>query len=691
MRTRRSYFSITTNVTIPRRRRKQISNIVEPELRTMADNQVFDNRTMAQMLQAPIEGYEDAIVVPPINANNFELKQTLINLVQSNQFTDALESAAGGNFLDKIPRDGLAIIESKSKVRYLRSRVTDSRDFVTSPAPIKAVEEVCVTGGSNHSYNHCPLTRGRNEFPIFHDNIQQFQTAAVGNFAQGNPSSSSSLPRNTIPNPRNKSKAITTRSGISYDGPPILPPIVEKEPDATKDTELSSTKNIQPPSVQVYEKDKEPVDKPFDVPKTKTNLPYPSRLISINLNSQHLDKEKQEVKNVMEQPAERRTRIIESLHNFRVIYKSSISLKDTSQISPVHAVAPILSTKEPEYSTSMGYEHANTTPKTESDEIIKFGVGELVQILSENDVTSEDKRECDMLFCENSLICDDHYEISFDSKNDNDEQSLTLKCGDTLSISYNNFESLNKVDLIDATCEEYSQEVLGFSDVVASGNPTPYYDPIVSNSSPTLTSFDESDFFLHEQADTFIAINDEPISPKIDATYYDPEGDILYFENLLKEDPFQLPPMNLKIVEDSKEKSFVNEPPEVELKEFSDELAHINPEITEADFDFEKEIHLIEKLLIMILKEGEIDAVEELHVDNSISNSKNELSDNEASDFDNPSFLRPPPKPPDVEFDFKLDTGEEISVVMNTIDELECLDPRDEFDNDDCFYFMFVI
>nr|GEZ20083.1 reverse transcriptase domain-containing protein [Tanacetum cinerariifolium] len=87
MRTRRSYFSITTNVTIPRRRRKQISNIVEPELRTMADNQVFDNRTMAQMLQAPIEGNEDAIIVPPINANNFELKQTLINLVQSNQFT----------------------------------------------------------------------------------------------------------------------------------------------------------------------------------------------------------------------------------------------------------------------------------------------------------------------------------------------------------------------------------------------------------------------------------------------------------------------------------------------------------------------------------------------------------------------------------------------------------------------------
>nr|GFA64763.1 reverse transcriptase domain-containing protein [Tanacetum cinerariifolium] len=110
---------------------------------------------MAQMLQAPIEGYEDAIVVPPINANNFELKQTSINLVQGIQKfqiqrlsfcffrfllkldtfynalnpndQDALDSAAEGNFLDKIPRDGLSIIESKSKVRYSRSRVTDSR------------------------------------------------------------------------------------------------------------------------------------------------------------------------------------------------------------------------------------------------------------------------------------------------------------------------------------------------------------------------------------------------------------------------------------------------------------------------------------------------------------------------------------------------------------------------------------
>nr|GFA20350.1 hypothetical protein [Tanacetum cinerariifolium] len=93
--------------------------------------------------------------------------------------------------------------------------------------------------------------------------------------------------------------------------------------------------------------------------------------------------------------------------------------------------------------------------------------------------------------------------------------------------------------------------------------------------------------------------------------------------------------------------------------------------------------------------EGEIDDVDELHVDNSISNSENELSDNEESDFDNPSISRPPPEPPDVEFDVELDAGEEILVVMNN--ELECLDPRDEIDvftndeNDDYFPFMFVI
>ncbi|GKA30700.1 reverse transcriptase domain-containing protein [Tanacetum coccineum] len=71
-------------------------------------------------------------------------------------------------------------------IRMSRLEKMISEKNVTTPATVKAVEEVCVTCGSNHNFNNCPLTR--NEFPVFHDNIHQFQqTAAVGNFVQRNP------------------------------------------------------------------------------------------------------------------------------------------------------------------------------------------------------------------------------------------------------------------------------------------------------------------------------------------------------------------------------------------------------------------------------------------------------------------------------------------------------------------------
>nr|GEV17675.1 hypothetical protein [Tanacetum cinerariifolium] len=88
----------------------------------------------------------------------------------------------------------------------------------------------------------------------------------------------------------------------------------------------------------------------------------------------------------------------------------------------------------------------------------------------------------------------------------------------------------------------------------------------------------------------------------------------------------------------------------------------------------------------------EVDAIEELRVDNSILNSKHEFSESEESDFDNPSVPLPPPEPPDEEFDFEIDFGDEILVMRNTIVEFECIDARVEFDdkNNDYSYFMFV-
>nr|GFB87471.1 hypothetical protein [Tanacetum cinerariifolium] len=159
-----------------------------------------------------------------------------------------------------------------------------------------------------------------------------------------------------------------------------------------------------------------------------------SKLLLINsINSQRLDKE-QEVKNVEEQPAERKNHAERSLQNFRVIHKCSISLKDTSQISLVHADTPILSIKEPENSLSMGYEHLSITLETESESNAK----NLLLIPSECEVTLEDKKECDELVCKNPFtidVCDNHYEIFSNSNNDDD-----------ISIDDNAFEDIEYVE-----------------------------------------------------------------------------------------------------------------------------------------------------------------------------------------------------------------------------------------------------
>nr|GFB12518.1 reverse transcriptase domain-containing protein [Tanacetum cinerariifolium] len=133
-------------------------------------------------------------------------------------------------------------------------------------------------------------------------------------------------------------------------------------------------------------------------------------------------------------------------------------------------------------------------------------------------------------------------------------------------------------------CEEYSQEVLGFSDVIASGNPTPYDDPIVSTTSPTLTPFRDSDFLLFEEADAFLDLEDDPNSPEFYPFYNDPEGDILLLEAILNSEP--LPPLpnhkqympsfkkELKVCEAKTVKSSADEPPKVELKDLPPHLEY---------------------------------------------------------------------------------------------------------------------
>nr|GFB62733.1 reverse transcriptase domain-containing protein [Tanacetum cinerariifolium] len=150
------------------------------------------------------------------------------------------------------------------------------------------------------------------------------------------------------------------------------------------------------------------------------------------------------------------------------------------------------------------------------------------------------------------------------------------------SANYNDMTA-NRIDVIDTACEEYSQEVLGFSDVIMSGNPTPYYDPIVSTSSSTLTPFEESDFLL----------KDDTTSPKANQSYVDIEEDILLLEAFLNDDP-SLPPPNQGNYE----------PLEVDLKDLPPHLEYAFLEVDDKlPVIIEKDLSVEEKTaLITVLK-----------------------------------------------------------------------------------------
>ncbi|GJT17420.1 reverse transcriptase domain-containing protein [Tanacetum coccineum] len=399
---------------------KFINFFFPPSKTTNLRNEITNFRQIAQeSFSEAWERFKELLRKCP--HHGFSLMHQLDTFYNSLSYNDqdSLNSAAGGNFLYKSPTEGLQIIENKAKVRCSRNAVmrvstnappssstSSSSNFefqqmaaaledkmtltfrnemnemknmmkalVPTPVPIKAVEERCTTCGSNHSYNVCPMTRGGYEYPVYHDNFQQFQqTASVGNFVQNgnsgyrppnlanqirppgfnqqnnnrnvnanqgynrnktngnqvnhgansgltqqaqayqapstqvpvtyarfeaytkandvtlnnlqknlndfkreqqdfqneqrnfqnmmlnmfqkqmgnnNASGSGTLPSNTIPNPRNEVKAITTRSGLAYDGPlpPMPPPYVNPDNEKAKENEVTKDK-VQPESSQ---------------------------------------------------------------------------------------------------------------------------------------------------------------------------------------------------------------------------------------------------------------------------------------------------------------------------------------------------------------------------------------------------------------------------------------------------------
>ncbi|GJS62620.1 reverse transcriptase domain-containing protein [Tanacetum coccineum] len=170
------------------------------------------------------------------------------------------------------------------------------------------------------------------------------------------------------------------------------------------------------------------------------------------------------------------------------------------------------------------------------------------------------------------------------------DEAITFKVGNTSKFSYNDAESINRIDIIDVACEEYSQEVLGFFGYPESGNPTLISKPIIAKSSPSLTPFEGGDFIL-EEIEGYLAsdsvplgINSEdiseffstfpiPVEDKYERFYS--EGDIRLLEKFLNNDPSSpLLPKEIKAVEQKNEKSLVDEPPELELKDLPSHLEY---------------------------------------------------------------------------------------------------------------------
>nr|GEV22417.1 reverse transcriptase domain-containing protein [Tanacetum cinerariifolium] len=553
---------------------------------------------------------------------------TIYNALNSKD-QDSLNSAAGGNFFDKMPHECLAIIESKSKVCYSRNKpvvgkvsmntstsgispdVAELKDMVKallldkkgqnqSPALVEAVEESCVTCGGAHSYRNVQppmatfiVTTFKNlslkpsqltttkEIPaieqskLFHSKSKsgkQFQprtclstpgfptsslpSSGLPSFGSSNTrcfkggflayvkannvvmrnmqtqgqnmqnqwtnltylmtkfvnsnsaltSSSGTLPSDTIANLRSDLKAITTQSGVSYDGPQIPP----------------STSFLPKPATSLIS---EPVIAPVSAskPNPKTSIPYPS--------TRNDERNREKANNQIEK--------------FYQIFKDmsfEISFADALILMPKFAstLKALIGNKE---KLTLAYLGASIN-------LMPFSMWKRLSLpdLTPTFMTLE---LADRLISHPVGVAEDVYVKTERAFIDVFEGELTL-CVGKKAITFNldqtsrysaNYSDMTakRIDIIDMAYEEYSQEVLGFSNTISSGNPTPYYYPIVSTTSPTLTPFGNSDFLL-EEVDDFLAIEDDPTLLEFYQPYLDPEGGILLLESFLNDDlsPFYL-------------------------------------------------------------------------------------------------------------------------------------------------------
>nr|GEV79748.1 transposon Ty3-I Gag-Pol polyprotein [Tanacetum cinerariifolium] len=546
---------------------------------------------------------------------------------------DTINAATGGTFMKRPLKAEMAEI-NKNLMRVLQPPLAILKTFMLRE-PIKAILNNRKATVIFLAIIPQPQVFTTNEFTNFMKandailkNMQTNMTSLTnsnlelknmfGLFMKMNIASSlgsGTLPGNTITNPKEGRKGITTRRGNAYPGrtiPTSSSPVVEHETEATKDTmhptNNGSTEDVQPLVVPtespiltsepvislIIELVASPVSTPR--PNQRPLIPYPSRLQDQKLRDKANDQR------------EKFFQIFKDL-NFNISFADALILMP--KFSP--SIKILLTNKDKLSLTDLGTS-INLMPLSVWNKLSLLDLSPTCMTLELTDRLIS----CPVGVAEDVFIkvgtlyfSADFVVVDFDADPrvplilersflktgraliDVFEGELTLRVGKAAinfnldqtsrySANYNDMTA-KRIHVIDMACEEYSQEVLGFFDVITSGNPTPYYDPIVSTTSLTLTPFGNSDFLL-EEVDAFLALEDDPTSPEDDQSYVDTEGDILLLEAFLNDDP-SLPPQNqgnylpevrkeLKICEAKSDKSSSDEPLEVKLKDLPPHLEY---------------------------------------------------------------------------------------------------------------------
>nr|GEU67929.1 reverse transcriptase domain-containing protein [Tanacetum cinerariifolium] len=594
-----SYPFNSTATILKRSNIRRIPNIVEPEIRTIEEIVSMADRTMEELLQAPTEGYGEAIVIPEILSENFEIKTNLLQDVLNDAiklmiFSYSLEGA-GRIWYEKEPPNSLLTWDDlvnkfvnqffpPSKTTHLKNKISRftqrfEKKFGEAWDRFKKMLRACPHHGFSELtqidtfYNG--LTEQDQDFlntTSVEENLRKIlnndMRSILGSFFQNQPSSSSTLSSNIMPNPKGEMKAVTTHSGLEGPSIPTNSPLEKVDEQNTKEIMDKEHSNCPGSTAQV-----QPLfankDKLFELAKVPLNENCSAMLLK-----KLLEKLRDPCKFLIPCDFPR----VDVCH-------APVDLGASINLMPL-SIWKKLSLPEltPTRMTLELADRSITRPKGVAEEVF-FKVGKVHYSIDFVVVDFEADPRVPLILGR-SFLRTGHALIDVYGKEITlrvNDKSVTFNLNQTMRYSStydDNF--VNRVDVIDIAREEFVQDVLDFQYNPKSSNPTLVFDPsilendfskepIIKSSSPTLTPLGESDFFLEEIKDF---LNDNSIPTGIEKSVYDPEDDILFLEKLLNENPFQLPLMDLKSAKESKAKSFVEEPPELELKELPSHLEY---------------------------------------------------------------------------------------------------------------------